>query len=483
MGAIDEWVKDTLIEEAANEGLISFATVNGGTGNDILNGTTDEFTRYVYTHTSGNDTITNYKGWEEVQFNDTYQGWYIDGNDFIVTGDNGSVRFHEVRGKVINLTDGSGNVLLRGLMQNYSGTFDASEIEGPFVGIGVNRAENYLIASNSGSTLWGGLESNDILNGGTGRDRFIYNYDNGNDYIFDASTEDIVDLSNMSWGNVRGVYVDKDRTTFTFNNFQTLEIEGNPGVYLFSDGAFYYDKNNRSFQQTTVTSGIGDLFFVNSDSYVVSGTQFFDGFVFENGNTTINNFQNREEIIMDANFTGWDTAGNDFVFYAEEGSVRVTEARDKVINLVDVNGDNIMHAIMQSGEGTFNGSDYDGYLVAYGGDNASNIISAGDGGSILWGGIGGNDVLSGGKGVDYFRYDYGDGNDVVTTVGEEDVLDLSRLNLDNIGSITIDKYRSIFSFKDYGTLDVEGRVGAVMIGDETYTFNYDNKTMNRVSSN
>ena len=106
------------------------------------------------------------------------------------------------------------------------------------------------------------------------------------------------------------------------------------------------------------------------------------------------------------------------------------------------------------------------------GNDADNVIYAGNGATSLWGGNGGNDLLYGGSGNDSFYYVLGNGSDTINAGSGDSVIlanmTLAELSIDNITSTAV-----AFSFKDGGKLTVNDNNSGVTftVGNETYRLN------------
>ena len=232
------------------------------------------------------------------------------------------------------------------------------------------------------------------------------------------------------------------------------------------------------------------------DEVLYGSSEVENKFIVDSGNVTISNYQSWEQIQVNGTYQDSTTDGNDFIVNTAEGSIRVLDARGKMVEIVDSDGDIITHAHMQVTGAEFNGqgTDFTVYdsetgefetynygryyepVVVVGANNGNNTIIAGDGFSnYLWGGNGGNDVLIGGDGVDHFIYNYGDGNDVVMA-DEEDIVNLGSVTFEDIKGISFEDYAVRFIFNDYGSLGVMGRAGEFDIDGQKYTPNYETKT-------
>ena len=85
---------------------------------------------------------------------------------------------------------------------------------------------------------------------------------------------------------------------------------------------------------------------------------------------------------------------------------------------------------------------------------SDSVIIGGDGRSSMWGGGAGNDTLIGGDGAEMMFYLYGDGNDVMLDVEDDDVVNLLNISLDQFSNIGLDGKTLAFGFNNGDTLKV-----------------------------
>ena len=126
---------------------------------------------------------------------------------------------------------------------------DASDATGR-LNLGGDSSDNYIIAGQSGTTLWGG-GGNDTLVGGDGNDHFIYRSSEGNVVVMNGTSSDVVDLSEWSY--------DALSSNFNFTNNGVILSVGDSSLniigtsmtqFKFSDGTYTanYSDNNFSRQ-------------------------------------------------------------------------------------------------------------------------------------------------------------------------------------------------------------------------------------------
>ena len=201
-----------------------------------------------------------------------------------------------------------------------------------------------------------------------------------------------------------------------------------------------------------------------------------DTFIYNSGNDVVTNCDSWEKINFAATYTDWLVDRNNLILNAAEGSVRITRARDKMIEIADGDGKVLAHVCMPSTEGTFDARDLNEFVVAVGADNLTNQLIAGDGGSSLWGGAGNiSDDMYGGYGQDMFIYKYGDGRDKIFSAGVEDIVNLNAVGLEQIAIAEITDNGVNLTFIDGGSLNISGRVNTFYVSGQVYHADYENK--------
>ena len=313
------------------------------------------------------------------------------------------------------------------------------QLSSDFAGIGVSR-NNFIIKSSSGSLTIENVRDKVIDVAGT----------DGNTaaYVYMFSGEGFID----------GTLADKYEVIVGSENAMNHLKAGNFGSSLIGGGGY-----------TTLTSGANDDFMQGGTSQ--------DIFVYTGGNDVISNYQSGEQVNFAATYTGWTTDGNNLVITASEGSVRIKDAQNKLIEVGDANGNLLAHVYQaDSYEGIIDGRGFGAFEVIVGSDNANNQIFADAAGSSLWGGRGNsNDNLYGNLGIDEYIYSYGNGQDNVFNVGIEDSVNLLNISLEQIVSAEITDKGVNVQFNDGGSLNIEGQAGKFYVGGQAYHADYQNK--------
>ena len=125
--------------------------------------------------------------------------------------------------------------------------------------------------------------------------------------------------------------------------------------------------------------------------------------------------------------------GENFYFYFLSGTLTITNARDKIIDFRDGNGNAFAKAYAADDPGTIDGRNLSGFEFIVGSDDGSNVIFAGNDGSNLWGNTGNaTDVLIGGAGYDTFFTGKYEGNDAIQNASSADSVNLYDVTLSDI---------------------------------------------------
>ncbi|MBR1806818.1 MAG: hypothetical protein IJ774_10615, partial [Selenomonadaceae bacterium] len=128
----------------------------------------------------------------------------------------------------------------------------------------------------------------------------------------------------------------------------------------------------------------------------------------------------------------FDDSGNFFVG-SPTGTLVITNAADKIVDLRDGAGNAFVKAYQASTAGVIDGRGLTGYEIINGAAAGSNVIFAGDGGSQLWGGSGSYaDALVGGNGADIFSGGRFQGADNIFNASSADVVNLTDATLSDI---------------------------------------------------
>ncbi len=200
-------------------------------------------------------------------------------------------------------------------------------------------------------------------------------------------------------------------------------------------------------------------------------------YTYSGGDMTISDYQSTAQINIASDYTGINFDENNFYVNSSSGSLTIENARDKVISYGNANGNLIAYSYLSNSGGLIDGSGISQAEIIIGGNDSSNQIYAGSGGSSLWGGAGGADTLIGGEGYDEFFYAIGSGVDVIQNAEYNDLINLLGVTLEQISGVDVKESAVSLSFIDGGNLRVEGNSGVgYKVGNEIYACNQSTKT-------
>ncbi|MBQ7199106.1 MAG: hypothetical protein IJS29_07575 [Selenomonadaceae bacterium] len=186
-----------------------------------------------YNYSGGNRIITDYTSDKSVALNAAVTGIEVSGNNLVITSADGALTLSEVRDKVMSFTDANGNIVAYAYMASEGGTVDGRGLSAFEVIIGANNANDLLMASGSGSSLYGGKGSgDDTLQGGAGPDTFLHT--NGTTHITNFTTGDTV---NYGAEDYQGFSFYNENNIILYTSEGTLNIENSLGeVVELADG-------------------------------------------------------------------------------------------------------------------------------------------------------------------------------------------------------------------------------------------------------
>lgn len=402
--------------------------VDGGPNNDIIEAIA------VASGGDGNDTILG-------SFANSYES-----NNFMGIGGNGNDTFKGYfYGKVV-LEGGRGNDSFD-LEVKSLGKLDGGA-GNDFISVKVNFASDSgweLIGGEGNDTIQCVLDRTDVtIEGGTGDDiidltpssrkkgALIKYYEgDGHDVIYGASSA------------LDKLYIE---ASYEMTYTQTTE-QSNRGV---ADLIFKMSDGSVTFKDLSVSEYMQHPLAVASDD----GDDTPIAFVYGGGDKAIPNYSGGK-VAYATDFTGIGFNDNDFMINSSSGTLSLQNARDKVIDVSSTRGRTIAYAFMASGGGEIDGSGFPQMEVILGGNNASNVIYAGAGGSSLWGGADSvADTLNGGFGEDNFFVGKKDGSDVINFASPDDRVILYDVSLSDISSFTPSELGISLALKTGSTITV-----------------------------
>ena len=125
-------------------------------------------------------------------------------------------------------------------------TLDASAVEGNTSLVG-NEFNNTIIAGQGDASLWGGFtNSDDLLQGGTGKNTFFYCTGNGRDTVSGVNDGDEVILSTVMLDQIISTNITADAVSINFIDGGSLTVNGRKEVtYQLADGSKYFASHER----------------------------------------------------------------------------------------------------------------------------------------------------------------------------------------------------------------------------------------------
>lgn len=339
---------------------------------------------------------------------------------------------------------------------NYSlgGGNDTLYVYGNSVSVDGGAGDDYINNHTANVTITGGTGNDTVYMGGGWNNIFNYTIGDGNDTLFSFHEHDTLNLG-----------TDTKFATLTSSADIVVSVEG--GEILLKDAANRKSLNIVGSYDVPSTVKSDSTPTVKPDSTVIDDGG--DSHNYASGNVTISNYQSWEEIKFGGTHQNWVVTGDDFVINAAEGSLRITNARDKLLEFKNSDGSVLAHVCMPSDDATFDGSTYNEFVVAVGANNHNNILIAGNAGSSLWGGDGDNsDNLFGGAGADAFIYHYGNGEDNIFNASSEDIVLLPDITLNEIHSVFENQNKVDIGFTDGGALNIDGKVSSYILRSNEY---------------
>ena len=382
--------------------------ISGGAGNDTVSlGAGND----TYIYSSGNDLIQDYVAGADVIQIDTTEieitGVETSSTNIIYATSEGNLTVKGGKDKAISLIDADGNEI------------EIDDGKGDLMIVGTAKADN--IENDLDEATIDALAGNDdITNSGN---NVSINAGAGNDNIYNTGDDAI--------------------------------IEGGAGRdSIFSEG--YY---------ATISGGAGNDTIENS-----GGEEIIYRYGQGDGNDIIYGFTDKDTLEITKGTYSYSVSGNDFVVKVGSGTVKLIDAADKAINILDASGNleviensgvaipagwkldstkNLLQATVASAENEIDLNEaygegvtkVDGSKITGGveiiANDLDNSLKGGKGNDILDGGAG-NDTLTSGAGDDLFIYSGGDDYISDYTAGKDsiqiDVTEIEIYSMETVGS-------------------------------------------------
>jgi Ca2+-binding RTX toxin-like protein len=381
---------------------ISGTTFNGGTGNDIITGT-DYYDTYIYNRGDGSDVITDsgstnyqdsFRFGEDIVLEDI--GARRSGNDMVITvagvaGDQITVKnwFANATGQnqIEAMIFSDGSYRLADYLTQLALTTSNTGTAGNDVLDGSQHYVDHLIGGEGSDTLRAS-GNGDILEGGAGNDTLgrvtsaisgtTFNGGTGNDTI---TGTDYYDAYIYNRGDGSDVITDSGSTNYQ-DSFRFGE-----GIVLEDIGA----RRSGNDMVITVAGQAGDQITVKNWFGNATGQNQIEAMIFADGSYRLADYLT--QLALTTSNTG--TSGNDVL----DGSQHYVD------RLIGGEGDDILKA-------NGNGDTLEG---GAGNDTLGRVTGAISGTTFIGGT--GNDTIQGTDYFDVYRFDRGDGSDVITDTG------------------------------------------------------------------
>ena len=400
------------------------AWVDGGDGDDTLDGRASETTLYIFGG-SGDDTILG----SALYYSVAYGG---DGNDSIsvhgeANGDGGNDIISIIGDAGGDAEGGAGDDVITGGAgdDRLIGNGGADRIEGA-------AGDDFLVSGDFQSDYWAGVPDNgtdhDVLSGGDGNDHLFAGYGDdvdggtGDDTLelslggaTSGVTLDTADLTAGSAVTVGGGTIqDIEQLTYLrgseFADDLTIAPQSSP---ITVDGGAGDDRIVSAADNARIDGGAGDdLISSTGVATFVDGGDGNDTITFgAAGGQAFGGDGNDTFVAGSGHNIFYGAAGNDTVSYeaATAGvtvalSANTTASGDELYDIENVTG-----------------SDFADKLT---GNSGANIIDAGGGDDTINAGLG-DDRLTGGGGNDMYLYGSGDGRDIISDFASGDAVKVS----------------------------------------------------------
>ncbi|MBR1805190.1 MAG: hypothetical protein IJ774_02260 [Selenomonadaceae bacterium] len=206
----------------------------------------------LFGFTAGEEILSGVSTGSQINFASDITSSSVAGDDMFISTSGGMLIVRDARNKVLNLANATGTVTARAYMSAEAGTVDGRGYgEREFL-TGADNADNSIIAGDGGCQLWGGSYGDDELFGGAGADNFVAGVGCGNDTIYNANSNDIINLSATTLDQITGANVTSSGVSLTFSDGSTLAVAGNVGAtFALADGSTYIaDQSTGQFNRT-----------------------------------------------------------------------------------------------------------------------------------------------------------------------------------------------------------------------------------------
>ena len=204
----------------------SSTTKGGGSSTSTTTGGGSSSTTNQFVYTGGDKTISNYAG-QPITLGTDYTGsTFDDSGNFYVSSSTGALVIQNAADKIVDLRDGAGKAFIKAFNASTAGVIDGRGLAGYEIINGATAGSNVIFASDGGSQLWGGSGSDaDALVGGNGADIFNGGRFQGADNIFNASSADVVNLTDATLSDIVATVGNNNGVAIGFNTGNVVNIQ------------------------------------------------------------------------------------------------------------------------------------------------------------------------------------------------------------------------------------------------------------------
>ncbi|MBR1645261.1 MAG: hypothetical protein IJ685_00645 [Selenomonadaceae bacterium] len=217
-------------------------------------------TAELFGYTGGEEIISGETTGSQINFGENIFGTTaaVGGDDLFVNSTAGTLIVRDARGKVLNFANETGTVTARSYVADTAGTIDGRNFSEREIIFGGDFSDNEIYAGNGGSQLWGGSYGNDNLIGGDGVDEFVAGVGCGSDSVFNADSNDVINLAATSLDQIATVNSNvgdlESILNLGFSDGSSLTVWSTPAQKLnfkLADGSAYsFDTSSTQWTKT-----------------------------------------------------------------------------------------------------------------------------------------------------------------------------------------------------------------------------------------
>ena len=465
-------------------------TLDGGTGNDTLQSRGD------YTFViggEGDDTINSggrYEGYNTIFAGNGNDSILSSASHSIIYGEDGNDLLHNEGGKYCTIVGGKGDDTIKLWADGEKGSV-IEYTEGDGNDVVMFSGQHFRVPDLNFSILKGSYTVERF--GDRFGDGLLIKVGNGSIRVYRVTVAININGTPVTTETATFSTTTTDTQTTTSTTQTTTPTSTTPtttDITTTSTPATSMSTNTQTTTPTSTTTpttstttdgnGGGTTIIYNGPVTIINNTTINETnitninntYTYNGGDKIINNYQVGQVVQLASDYQGIDVKGNSFLVKSSSGAVEIQNARDKFIGYSGSDNNVVAYSYLASGDGQIDGRGKNQAEIMIGGDNANNQIYAGSGGSSLWGGNGGADTLTGGAGYDEFFYAVGSGNDIIQNAGDDDVVNLLGVSLEQISYAEVNYSDINIGFTDGGKLQLQGQSATgFKLEGVTYTAN------------